>query len=199
MWNADGTGEPIVLQGHQDRVFWASYSPDGTHIVTASGDKTARVWSADGSGTPVVLQGHQDLVTMAMFTADGARIVTTSNDHTIRVWNTDGTGQSVILRDPDLDGECVALSPDGKRIVSASHSERVAGTGETRYVAKVWPYIEPLGDPGDPRLWLATGYCPSIELRRDLLGASMDHAARDLQTCRRRVAEARARQAGSQP
>jgi WD40 repeat protein len=31
---------------HQDVVYAATFIPDGTHIVTASRDKTARVWDA---------------------------------------------------------------------------------------------------------------------------------------------------------
>ncbi|MDF5732972.1 MAG: hypothetical protein PUP92_34520 [Rhizonema sp. PD38] len=35
------------MQGHQDSVTSASYSPDGQHIVTASRDNTARVWKVE--------------------------------------------------------------------------------------------------------------------------------------------------------
>ena len=33
-----------VLKGHMGPVFSAAVSADGVHVVTASGDKTARVW-----------------------------------------------------------------------------------------------------------------------------------------------------------
>ena len=59
MWRGDGSGEPLVLRGHEGRVCSAAFSPDGTRIVTASDDGTARVWRADGSGEPVVLRGHE--------------------------------------------------------------------------------------------------------------------------------------------
>ena len=35
-----------ILAGHEDTVWSAQFSPDGTRIVTASDDKTARVWDA---------------------------------------------------------------------------------------------------------------------------------------------------------
>ena len=40
---AEGTDEPLVLRGHEDRVSSAAFSPDGKRIVTASWDKTVRV------------------------------------------------------------------------------------------------------------------------------------------------------------
>jgi WD40 repeat protein len=44
VWAADGSGEPLVLRGHEGYVWSAAFSPDGTKIVTASTDQTARVW-----------------------------------------------------------------------------------------------------------------------------------------------------------
>ncbi|KAG1814348.1 uncharacterized protein BJ212DRAFT_1463366 [Suillus subaureus] len=45
LWDA-GTGEPVgePLRGHTDSVWSVSFSPDGTHIVTGSSDKTIRLW-----------------------------------------------------------------------------------------------------------------------------------------------------------
>ena len=49
-----------VILSHQDAIFAAGFSPDGTRIVTSSYDRTARIWNADGTGLPIVLlQGHQ--------------------------------------------------------------------------------------------------------------------------------------------
>jgi WD40 repeat protein len=44
VWDADGSGEPLILSGHDGRLTRASFSPDGTRIVTAATDGTARVW-----------------------------------------------------------------------------------------------------------------------------------------------------------
>lgn len=46
MWDAVSGAEIALLRGHEDRVESAAFSPDGTRIVTASSDRTARVWEA---------------------------------------------------------------------------------------------------------------------------------------------------------
>jgi hypothetical protein len=45
IWNADGTGEPIVLRAFDQPVNTASWSPDGKRIVAASDDTTIVVLS----------------------------------------------------------------------------------------------------------------------------------------------------------
>ena len=109
-----------LLEGHTDKVLFASFSPDGARIVTASMDDTARVWNADGSGTPTVLAGHTDTVLSARFSPDGKRIVTASLDRTARVWNADGSGTPIVLAGHAESVDSASFSPDGTRIVTAS-------------------------------------------------------------------------------
>ncbi|WP_437579925.1 nSTAND1 domain-containing NTPase [Sorangium sp. So ce887] len=135
VWNADGTGEPIVLRGHDDLVASAAFSTDGRHIVTASWDRTVRVWNVDGTGEPIVLRGHQGVVYSAAFSPDDKRIVTAARDRTARVWNADGTGEPLVLRGHEDGAFSAAFSPDGKRIVTASQDGTARvwnadGTGE---------------------------------------------------------------------
>ena len=44
VWQADGSGRPVTLNGHQGAVTWAAFSHDGSRVVTASEDGTARIW-----------------------------------------------------------------------------------------------------------------------------------------------------------
>ncbi len=43
-------GGPLVLRGHEGRLTTAAFSPDGSRVVTASTDGTARVWAYTAVG-----------------------------------------------------------------------------------------------------------------------------------------------------
>jgi WD40 repeat protein len=110
--------ERAVLSGHTTAVWTAVFSPDGGHIVTASGDGTARLWDRDGKPL-AVLQGHTHAVTSAVFAPDGGRILTASRDGTARLWDRDGNPLAT------LNGHTAAVwtagfAPDGGRILTAS-------------------------------------------------------------------------------
>ena len=76
-----------VLRGHDNEVTSAAFSPDGSRIVTASWDKTARIWDAGSAKEIAVLRGHDYSVYSAAFSSDGSRIVTASDDKTARIWD----------------------------------------------------------------------------------------------------------------
>jgi WD40 repeat protein len=90
VWDADGSGPPVVLRGHAAAVYAVAFSPDGQRIVSVSGDNTVQVWNADGSGQPLVLRGHDDRVYAIAFSPDGRHIVSRSQRQDFRVWSTDG-------------------------------------------------------------------------------------------------------------
>jgi WD40 repeat protein len=83
----------LALKGHTGSVRAASFSADGTRIVTASSDGTARVWDAKSGAEVLTLKGHTSLVTAASFSPDGTRIVTGSHDGTANVWDSRAFGK----------------------------------------------------------------------------------------------------------
>jgi hypothetical protein len=89
---ADGLVPHVALVGHAKSVTWASFSPNGKQIVSASADGTARVWNADGSAEPVLLKGHQGAVRSAAFSPDGKHIVTDSSNEGFS-WEPEGSNE----------------------------------------------------------------------------------------------------------
>ena len=131
--------ERLVLRGHGGDVDVAAFSPDGTRILTASADKTARVWDAKTGAQIVALRGHQRELTSAAFSPDGSRIVAASADKTARVWDAKTGAQIVVLGGHSDTVWSAAFSPDGSRIVTASW-------GKTARVWRVPPRCQALID-----------------------------------------------------
>ena len=109
-----------VQMRHAGAVLQAAFSPDGTRIVTASQDGTARLWDA-ASGAPVsATLKHDGWVNHAAFSPDGTRIVSASRDGTARVWDAaSGAPVGAALKHDSVVYHA-AFSPDGTRIVTAS-------------------------------------------------------------------------------
>ena len=132
--------DPLItaLTGHTDRVRSAAFSPDGTSIVTASSDQTARIWDAATGVERGRLNGHAGAIRAANFSADGRRIVTASRDGTARIWDAVTGRQILTLRGHTARVQFAAFSRDGQRVVTASLDKSVriwdAATGEQKMI-----------------------------------------------------------------
>src|SRR5262249_20944340 len=105
----------IVLIGHLSDVKSAVFSPDGRHVLTASGDTTARIWSTktQTSTQTTVLTVGSGPVRSAVFSPDGRRILTASHDHRVRLWDAEVGQQIAIFSTHGAQFATAAFSPEG--------------------------------------------------------------------------------------
>lgn len=106
----------VNLQGHSAPVYAVAFTSNGSTLLTASHDRTARVWDATTGTLRFALSGHTDWVTGVAAHPTEPLIVTGSYDGTVRFWDpVTGTQVGVVSvaqRVLSLD-----ISPDGSNIV----------------------------------------------------------------------------------
>ncbi len=93
-------------------VHTVAYSRDGSLVLTASTDGTARLWHTDGTLAHTL--AHHGPVTDAEFSPDGSLVVTASADHTARIWRT-ATGKLVAVAPAPRPGKRRVVRAQGAR------------------------------------------------------------------------------------
>jgi WD40 repeat protein len=129
---------------HHDVWAKATFSPDGTRLVSWAGDRTVRVWdtrTGEPVGTPLQ---HAGIVEAASF-IDGIEAVVTVSEGTLRVWDVN-TGQAVESSLPSHLLEAASLSADGTRVALLSDDDQ---TVEIRNVRTGRLVAAPLRHPAN--------------------------------------------------
>ena len=117
--------KPLI--GHLSWVTSTAWSPDSSHLASASMDGTVRVWDVNKAGDPVVhnLAGHTHSVNAVAWSADGLLIASGSSDKTVRLWDPN----SGVLKQTCLGHTeavtSVVITPDSKLVFSASMDKTI--------------------------------------------------------------------------
>ena len=107
-----------VLTGQKTQVLSARFSSSGNRIVTAGGDKIARIYEADTRQLLHELKGHDSIISNAVFSPDESKVVTASEDHTARIWHTE-TGDLQATLQHQYWVFTAQFSSDGRRVVTS--------------------------------------------------------------------------------
>src|SRR5262245_4401884 len=120
--------EIVPNNPHTGVVMLAAFSPDGTRVVSASGDEI-KLWNLASGQLIRTFLGHTpalpDGIKSVAFSPDGARLLSGSDDMTVRLW--DAASGQLIRTFAGHEGKVasVAFSPDGARVVSGSFDSTI--------------------------------------------------------------------------
>jgi WD40 repeat protein len=109
--------------GHRKRVYTASFSPDGTRILTGSADETARIWawSRGSASCEFVLRGHHGGVRTAAYDRTGATVLTVGDaDLDARLWNAADGRLLHVLAGHDGPLTSASFDAEGTHVLTAS-------------------------------------------------------------------------------
>ena len=140
-------------------------SPDGTLVVTASGDGNLRIWSKDGRPRRMLRQGNP--VGAVAFDPQGRSLAVAGVDRVV-IWDADGWKPSGSIR-TGAGVVDLSFSPDGKRLVTASSD----GTASIWNVATGRRELPPLKE--HTAALTSAAFSPDGRL---VVTASADHDAR---------------------
>lgn len=148
LWNLqDPAIEPVILNGHDDRIRALEFSPDNRWLISTSLDHTVQIWDMSAIDnhtqvTPIILDNHESTVQALDVSPDSRWLVTGDETGLVLLWN---LTESMADQDPvQLIGHekgvwAVDFSQDGLWLV----------TGSADNTAKVWNLatIDPSENP----------------------------------------------------
>jgi serine/threonine protein kinase/WD40 repeat protein len=125
IWDA-ANGTPLgSLEGHRSWVGDLVFAPDGSCLVSASGDQIIRVWDWSTRKLSGLLRGHLDEVDGVTFSPDGRRLASHCKDGSIYLWDVAHTSRHLgyqtlpsRLQDTEQRGDpSAAFTPDSQSIL----------------------------------------------------------------------------------
>jgi WD40 repeat protein len=119
-WDADTGREISLFKGHSGAVQAAAFSPDGTHVVSASFDATARLWHASPARFGVPLEDLGTTLEAAAFSADAQSVAIATREDGVRLWNLRKSAPQGVLRSGSRMFQSAAFSSDASLVVAAT-------------------------------------------------------------------------------
>jgi len=139
IWDITPRDQQSVYRGHNDWLWTADISPDGTLAASGSGplrlpdnatgeqlaqiDTSVHIWNIETGETIHILEAHGNTVDSVLFLPDGNRLLSAGWDGLLILWDIE-TGERIQLyRDPAHEGQYykMALNSDGSQFAVTSN------------------------------------------------------------------------------
>ena len=120
------TNEILAVLSHTSRPVKASFSPDGSRVVTTSEDGNVRLWDSHSGKQLGVFTGHELSTLDVSFSSDGKTILSTSDDASARLWDSTSPHDTGTLLEHRLPVTLATFSPDGRQVATISEMTRLS-------------------------------------------------------------------------
>ena len=80
------SGRIKTFKGHKWKVNSVSFSPDNTHFITGSDDRSVKLWNINDHQPVRTFLGHSNSVEAVSFSPNGELIISGSKDNTMKLW-----------------------------------------------------------------------------------------------------------------
>jgi WD40 repeat protein len=142
IWRIGEPGPPQVLRAGTKTLLNASFSPDGTRLVTAERGTQAKLWDLESERPPLMLQRGKRFkfgccvvpYPGVEFSPNGDRVLMVGSDGGLRLWDDRGRRLTEIRGTHNAIVNDATFSPDGRLIAAGTDDAAVlvldARTGE---------------------------------------------------------------------
>ena len=120
MFDAATGQEQFWLRGHTHGILHLAFNADGTRLITASYDGTARGWDITPAHELFARSVHGGMVYDVAYSPDGALMATAGRDGSAIVWAAESGDALQVLADHTDVVNGVAFSPDGQLLATTS-------------------------------------------------------------------------------
>ncbi len=125
LWDVATGSELRKLFGHGENIYSIAFSPDGSLLVSGSGDHTVRLWDVKTGKGLRILAGHDRDVNSVAFSPDGKLLASGSADDNVKIWDAETGKEKITLKGHYDDITSVAFSRDGSFVASGSEDDTV--------------------------------------------------------------------------
>lgn len=122
LWDIESKQKLATITGHSGDIFHATFSHDGTRIMTTSADGTAKIWDVQKELAAGVLVRHREMARIVDFSPDGNLMATIGQDNTMNLIDRAKGTRRILAGHCWSGGLDAAFSPDGKKLAAVQDS-----------------------------------------------------------------------------